>query len=161
MSEPIRTPNGDAAFAERGARGPWSPPAVVTTSPAASRPAADSRVDSHQFQEIKGRVHRRLLDRLNLSNLEKVDREQVVETIRRVVHDLLSQEMVPLNFDEREILIGQVLDEIFGLGPLEPLVQDPTVSDILVNTYQNVFIERNGKLERTDFDFRTTSICSR
>ncbi|MGH7499561.1 MAG: CpaF family protein [Gemmatimonadales bacterium] len=154
MSEPIRTSNGDAGSADRGTKGPWSPPTVVNPPTTGSRPAVDSRVDSSQFQQIKGRVHRRLLDRLNLSNLEKVDREQVVETIRRVVHDLLSQEMVPLNFDEREILIGQVLDEIFGLGPLEPLVQDPTVSDILVNTYQNVFIERNGKLERTDVRFQ-------
>ncbi len=155
MSEPIRTRRGDDGVAERGARGPWTPPAVVATRRRRlARPPATRGWTAHQFQQIKGRVHRRLLDRLNLSNLEKVDREQVVETIRRVVHDLLSQEMVPLNFDEREILIGQVLDEIFGLGPLEPLVQDPTVSDILVNTYQNVFIERNGKLERTDVRFQ-------
>ena len=155
MSDPVRTSNGgDAGFSDRGTKGPWTPPIVVTNTPPVPHPAADSRVDSSQFQQIKGRVHRRLLDRLNLSNLEKVDRDQVVETIRRVVHDLLSQEMVPLTFDEREVLIGQVLDEIFGLGPLEPLVQDPTVSDILVNTYQNVFIERNGKLERTDVRFQ-------
>jgi pilus assembly protein CpaF len=62
--------------------------------------------------------------------------------------------MVPLHFDEREILIGQVLDEIFGLGPLEPLVQDPSISDILVNTHTNVYIERHGKLERTDVRFQ-------
>jgi pilus assembly protein CpaF len=125
---------------------------VINQTP--PRPSDDSRVDSQQFKEIKGRVHRSLLDRLNLASIEKVDRDQVVETIRRVVHDLLSKEMVPLTFDEREILIGQVLDEIFGLGPLEPLVQDPTVSDILVNTYSNVFIERNGKLEHTDVKFQ-------
>ena len=154
MSDPIRTPpnNPDDAFADRGTRGPWTPPMVVAPTP--PRPIAESRVDSEQFQQIKGRVHRRLLDRLNLSSIDKADRNQVVETIRRVVHDLLSQEMVPLNFDEREILIGQVLDEIFGLGPLEPLVHDPTVSDILVNTHANVFIERNGKLERTDVRFQ-------
>jgi pilus assembly protein CpaF len=154
MSEPIRTPPNrpDDASADRGTRGPWKPPMVINQVP--PRPSGDSRVDSQQFKEIKGRVHRRLLDRLNLSSIENVDRDQVVETIRRVVHDLLSQEMVPLTFDEREILIGQVLDEIFGLGPLEPLVQDPTVSDILVNTYSNVFIERNGKLEHTDVKFQ-------
>lgn len=154
MSEPIRSTRPDDTAGDRGAKGPWMPPVVVAQPSPPPRPSSDSRVDSSQFQQIKGRVHRRLLDRLNLSNLEKVDRDQVVETIRRVVHDLLSQEMVPLNFDEREVLIGQVLDEIFGLGPLEPLIQDPTVSDILVNTYQNVFIERNGKLERTDVRFQ-------
>jgi len=154
MSEPIRTPPNrpDEASADRGTRGPWTPPMVINQTPA--RAGGESRVDSKQFQEIKGRVHRRLLDRLNLATIEKVDREQVVETIRRVVHDLLSQEMVPLTFDEREVLITQVLDEIFGLGPLEPLVHDPTVSDILVNTYSSVFIERNGKLEHTDVKFQ-------
>jgi pilus assembly protein CpaF len=103
---------------------------------------------------VKGRVHRKLLERLNLSSLDKISREEVIDTIRRVVHDLLAQEAVPLNFDEREILVGQVLDEIFGLGPLEPLIKDPNVSDILVNTYKNVFIEREGKLERTDVRFQ-------
>ncbi len=106
------------------------------------------------FQTIKGRVHRKLIERLNLSNLDKLTREQVVEAIRKVVHDLLSQESAPLNFEEREELVKQVLDEIFGLGPLEPLVQDPSVSDILVNTYKQVFIERNGRLERTDVRFQ-------
>jgi pilus assembly protein CpaF len=146
---------------DRGSRAPWEPapppPPAPPGVPAATavRPGGPgSRVDSQQFQQVKGRVHRRLLDRLNLSNLDKLDREVVVEAIRRVVHDLLTQDMVPLNFDEREILIGQVLDEIFGLGPLEPLVQDASISDILVNTYSDVYIERGGKLEKTDVRFQ-------
>ena len=61
---------------------------------------------------------------------------------------------MPLNFEERELLVGQVLDEIFGLGPLEPLIQDPEISDILVNTYKSVFIERHGRLEKTDVRFQ-------
>ncbi len=156
MSEPIRPfpPRADDGVAVAGPRSTWAPPSSPANPMPPLRLSADSRIDSEQFQQIKGRVHRRLLDRLNLSSLEKVDRSQVVETIRRVVHDLLSQEMVPLTFDEREVLIGQVLDEIFGLGPLEPLIQDPTISDILVNTHSNVFIERNGKLERTDVRFQ-------
>ncbi|MDQ3137233.1 MAG: CpaF family protein [Gemmatimonadota bacterium] len=104
--------------------------------------------------QVKGRIHRRLLERLNLSNLDKMEREQVIDVIRKVVHDLLTQDMVPLNFEEREELVKQVLDEIFGLGPLEPLMQDPQISDILVNTYKNVFIERHGKLLRTDVRFQ-------
>ena len=71
-----------------------------------------------------------------------------------MVHDLISQEMVALNFEEREALVSQVLDEIFGLGPLEPLIQDPEISDILVNTYKQIFIERNGRLEKTDVRFQ-------
>ncbi len=115
--------------------------------------AADARA-THELQVIKGRVHRRLLERLNLSNLDRLDRDQVSEAIRKVVHDLITQDALPLNFEERDIVVKQVLDEIFGLGPLEPLIKDPEVSDILVNTSKSVFIERHGKLERTDVVFQ-------
>ncbi|HEX9054088.1 MAG TPA: CpaF family protein [Gemmatimonadales bacterium] len=113
-----------------------------------------SSAKQHFFQEIKGRVHRKLIERLNLSSLDKLSREQVVDAIRKVVHDLLAQESAPLNFEEREELVRQVLDEIFGLGPIEPLMQDPEVSDVLVNTYKQVYIERHGKLEPTDVRFQ-------
>ncbi len=104
--------------------------------------------------EIKSRIHRRLLERLNLSNLEAYARDEVVVEIRKVVHDLLDEESTPLNYDERESLIEQVIDEIFGLGPLEPLVNDPTISDILVNTHKQVYIERDGRLEKTEVQFK-------
>jgi pilus assembly protein CpaF len=127
-----------------------------------SQPTPPVRVDTpvvsgakqHFFQEIKGRVHRKLIERLNLSSLDKLSRDQVVDAIRKVVHDLLAQESAPLNFEEREELVRQVLDEIFGLGPIEPLMQDQEVSDILVNTYKQVYIERYGKLETTDVRFQ-------
>jgi len=106
------------------------------------------------LQEIKVRVHRQLLERLNLSNIDALDRAQVVEEIRKVVHDLLAREAAPLNLDEREDLVEQILDEIFGLGPIEPLLQDPSISDILVNTSQQVYIERQGRLERSDVRFK-------
>ena len=109
---------------------------------------------AHEWALLKGRIHRRLLERLNLANLEKTDRATVVEAIRRVVHELLSSEKVPLNYDEREDLVGQILDEIFGLGPIEPLMKDPEVSDILVNTWNQVFIERHGRIEETDIQFQ-------
>jgi pilus assembly protein CpaF len=131
-----------------GAAPPPPPP------PPRVEPAAASGSQHAVFQHIKGRVHRRLIERLNLSSLDKLTRDQVVEAIRKVVYDLLSQESAPLNFDEREELVTQVLDEIFGLGPLEPLIQDPTVSDILVNTFKQVYIERSGRLERTDVRFQ-------
>ncbi|HUF88614.1 MAG TPA: CpaF family protein [Gemmatimonadota bacterium] len=104
--------------------------------------------------EIKSRIHKQLLERLNLSNLDSQDREQVVGEIRRAVQDLLTREAAPLNLDERERLVEEVLHEIFGLGPLEPLLQDPTVSDILVNTHTRVYVERNGRIERTDVRFK-------
>jgi pilus assembly protein CpaF len=106
------------------------------------------------LQEIKVRVHRQLLERLNLSNIDALDRAQVVEEIRKVVHDLLAREAAPLNLEEREDLVEQILDEIFGLGPIEPLLQDPSVSDILVNTSQQVYVERQGRLERSDVRFK-------
>ena len=122
-----------------------------------ARPArlADSANGDHAlFQQIKGRVHRRLIERLNLSNLDRLDREQVVDAIRKVVHDLITQESLAAQLRGARALVNQVLDEIFGLGPLEPLIQDPDVSDILVNTYKQVFIERHGRLERTDVRFQ-------
>ncbi|HEU4800926.1 MAG TPA: CpaF family protein, partial [Gemmatimonadales bacterium] len=79
---------------------------------------------------------------------------QVTEAIRKVVLDLIAQESAPLNFEEREELVRQVLDEIFGLGPIQPLINDPEISDVMVNTYKQVFIERNGRIERTDIRFQ-------
>ena len=115
---------------------------------------SDTANGVHALQQVKGRVHRKLLERLNLSNLDRLDRQQVAEAVRKVVHDLITQESVPLNFEERDAVVVQVLDEIFGLGPLEPLIKDPEVSDILVNTYKQVYIERHGRLERTEVMFQ-------
>ena len=128
---------------------PWETP-----SPAGTAAPEPVRGDDSSLQEIKSRVHRRLLGRLNLANLDSLDRDHVVGEIRKVVHELLARESVPLNFEEREELVGQVLDEIFGLGPLEPLLKDPEVSDILVNTHDQVYVERRGKLEETDVRFK-------
>ncbi len=108
----------------------------------------------HALQQVKGKVHRKLLERLNLSNLDRLERQQVADAVRKVVQDLITQEAVPLNYEERDTIVVQVLDEIFGLGPLEPLIKDPEVSDILVNTYKQVYIERHGKLERTEVMFQ-------
>ncbi|HEU4647490.1 MAG TPA: CpaF family protein [Gemmatimonadales bacterium] len=155
---PSTPPLGPAESGGNRPRLPWEPARAETVPPkpgAAAAPAAQPAPgDRVPMQEIKGRIHRRLLERLNLSNLDKLDREQVVDAIRRVTHDLIAQESVPLNYDEREQVVSQVLDEIFGLGPLEPLIQDPEVSDILVNTANMVYVERRGKLQRTDVRFQ-------
>ncbi len=120
-----------------------------------SPPRRIPQLDEHShFQEIKSQVHRKLLERINLSNIEELDRESVVFEIKKVVRSLLSEQALPLNLHEREELVDQVLDEIFGLGPLEPLIKDPTISDILVNTYDQVYIERDGKIEKSDVRFK-------
>ncbi len=130
---------------------PWGHEAAGEAPP---RRAEDTEQALGLMQEIKVRVHRQLLERLNLSNIDALDKAQVVGEIRKVVHDLLARETTPLNYDEREDLVTQILDEIFGLGPIEPLLQDPGVSDILVNTYRRIYIERNGRLEKTDVRFK-------
>ena len=108
----------------------------------------------NDLQTVKAHVHRKLLERLNLSNLDRLDRDAVVETIRGLVRELLAAESIPLNVEERDKLIMQVLDEIFGLGPLQPLMEDPTIADILVNTADRVYVERKGRLELTDVRFQ-------
>jgi pilus assembly protein CpaF len=130
------------------------PVLVPASPPTAKPPATAAKGAGRELDEVRSRIHRRLLERLNLSNLDSLDREQVASEIRRVVHELLARETIPLNFEEREELVVQVLDEIFGLGPLEPLLKNPEVSDILINTSQTVYIEKHGKLELTDVRFK-------
>src|SRR5687767_3051295 len=158
MSVPAANGPAPSGAPDPRPRMPWErspdasgPPAKRDGTAAPGTPPGATR---QFFQDIKSRVHRRLIERLNLSSLDKLSREQVVDAIRKVVHDLLAQESAPLNYEEREELVRQVLDEIFGLGPIEPLMQDPEVSDILVNTYKQVYIERYGKLENTDVRFQ-------
>src|SRR6185295_5353084 len=117
---------------------PWATPraapqnGAAAAAPEASAPVTEGTNGVHALQQVKGRVHRKLLERLNLSNLDRLDRQQVAEAVRKVVQDLITQEGVPLNFEERDAVVVQVLDEIFGLGPLEPLIKDPEVSDIQI-----------------------------
>jgi pilus assembly protein CpaF len=108
----------------------------------------------NELQEIRTRVHRRLLERLNLSNLSERDQEEAEDEVRKIVRDLLASEETPLNLEEREMLVEQVINEVFGLGPLEPLVRDARISDILVNAYNRVYVEIDGKLHKTDVRFR-------
>ncbi len=109
-----------------------------------------------QYQQLKGRVHQGLLNRLNLDRLAKVHREDAEPEIRALVFSMLDEEArtTPLSQFEREALIGDVLNELFGLGPLEALLADPSISDILVNRHDQVYIEREGKLEETPLVFR-------
>ena len=107
-----------------------------------------------QYVELKANIHRKLLDRLNLEALAQADRPRAESEIRTVVTGLLVEHGAPISLAERETLFGELIDEVFGLGPLEPLLRDPTISDILVNTYENVFVERGGVLERVPAQFQ-------
>jgi pilus assembly protein CpaF len=107
-----------------------------------------------QYVELKGAVHRKLLNRLNLEALANADRARAENEIRSLVGELLAEENTPLSLGERDVLFGELVDEVFGLGPLEPLLRDATVSDILVNTHKHVFVERNGVLERVPTSFQ-------
>ncbi len=108
------------------------------------------------YQELKERIHRALLNRLNLDRLNRVGREQAEPEIRSLIIGLLDAETqtVPLSLFEREAIITDVFHELFGLGPLETLLADPTISDILVNKASQIYVEREGKLEPTDLVFK-------
>jgi len=108
----------------------------------------------HQYLELRAAVHRKLLGRLNLEALAHVERAKAEGEIRTLLVQLLTEESTPISLAERETLFAEVLDDVFGLGPLEPLLRDPTISDILVNTYRNVFVERRGMLERVTATFQ-------
>src|SRR5690242_13627778 len=101
------------------------------------------------YQEMKSSIHRNLLSRVDLEKLNYLDDRHARTQIQAVIQELVAQANVPLSASERDRLGREVLDEVFGLGPLEPLLQDPTISDILVNTYSSVYIERSGLLEQT------------
>jgi pilus assembly protein CpaF len=111
------------------------------------------RVDTARY-DLKARVHRQLIERLDLAKLSSLPGEVVQQQIRRIVEDMLVADETPLSRQEREDLVREVQDETFGLGPIEPLMQDPTVADILVNGAHEVYVERRGKLERTSAIFR-------
>jgi len=106
------------------------------------------------YQQVKADLHRKILDRLDLEKLGKAAGNSARDEVLVVIRNAVNSEVVPLSFAERERLSREILDEIFGLGPLEPLLKDPNVSDILVNRFDRVYIERAGKLELTLLSFK-------
>jgi len=123
------------------------PPPAAPARPAAPPPRP-------QYIELKANVHRKLLNRLNLEALASVERPRAEAEIRTLLFDLIAEEGMPLTMTEREAILGDIIDEVFGLGPLEPLLRDPSISDILVNTYKQVYVERSGKLDRLPTTFQ-------
>src|SRR6478672_7153322 len=107
-----------------------------------------------EYQQVKADLHRKILDRLDLEKLGRTPSNAAREEVLLLIRNTVNSEAVPLSFAERERLAREILDEIFGLGPLEPLLKDPSVSDILVNRYNKVYVERAGKLEPTGLSFK-------
>src|SRR5713226_7547119 len=99
-----------------------------------------------EYQELKFTLHRKLLDKINLEALATIDNQRVRAEVRQAVISLIDSEPTLLSSLEKQQISDEVLDEVFGLGPLEPLLTDPTISDILVNTYRQVYVERRGLL---------------
>ncbi len=145
-SEPVEVKPvaNDGAFVSQ----PQSRPAEVGPS---YRPDAGK---AGQYTELKMALHQRLLDMINLSVIDRMEPEEFRREIGEMVRELLLEENRPLNLSERTQLVDDILDELLGLGPLEPLLKDNTITDILVNGYANVFVERGGLLEHTPVTFK-------
>src|SRR3978361_1735389 len=107
-----------------------------------------------EYQELKFSLHRKLVDKINLEALASIDNQRVRSEVRQAVIQLIDAEPTLLSSLEKQQISDEVLDEVFGLGPLEPLLQDPGISDILVNTFRQVYIDKKGLLELTNATFR-------
>ena len=108
----------------------------------------------NEYQELKSRVHNRLFDHLDLSRLPKVSEERIAEDIAALTRRILDEEKTPLTLEERSKIVSEIQHEVFGLGPLEPLLADPTVNDILVNGAHQIYVERAGIIEETIARFK-------
>ena len=106
------------------------------------------------LENYKAEIHRTLISKLDLEKLSRVNSAQARQAVSGIVKEIIADQRVPLNFDEQEKIQADLLDEVFGLGPLEPLLRDPKISDILVNDKDHVFIEKNGLLQKVNTSFR-------
>ena len=108
-----------------------------------------------QYRELKTSLHKRVLDEVDLESLNRLDEDMARDQVTQIVREMLQREKTPLALAEREKLGVEILDELFGLGPIQPLLDDPSIADILVNGANSIYIERNGMLERTDVKFNS------
>ena len=130
-------------------------PAAAPPTPAhRAAPPVKPQAVRREYLELRANVHRKLLNRLNLEALAQAERSRAEGEIRALLSQLVVEEATPISLTEREALFAEILDDVFGLGPLEPLLRDPSISDILVNTYRHVFVERGGVLERVTATFQ-------
>jgi pilus assembly protein CpaF len=143
------------ALLERLSRKEARPPKVAELiKKKADAPAAEGPGPQAAYQDLKSRVHNRLFEVLDLARLSKVSEDRVRQDVALATQRILEEEKVLLTFDERERFVREIQDEVFGLGPLEPLLADPTVSDILVNGHEQIYVERRGRLEKTVARFK-------
>ena len=130
-------------------------PASPAKAPArAAKAVSADKVRADWLIDLKVRIHRQLIDRINLALLDKLPREQIATEISQIIAELIEEDRAVLNGAERQSLVEDVLDELLGLGPLEPLLKDETITDILVNGHNTVFVERKGLLERVGTRFQ-------
>lgn len=138
----------------------FSRPRALTRNPAPSAeassrtPGSTSFESSAEYVSMKVHLHQELLEMINLSAIEKVKPEDFRKEASELVKELLFREQIPLNSSERNKLVDDITDEVLGLGPIEPLLKDPTVADVLINTHEQVFVERTGQLEPTEVKFK-------
>jgi len=111
-------------------------------------------VEQLNLESFKGDIHRILISRLDLEKLSRVNSTQAQQAVAGLINEIITEQRVPLSFEEQEKVQADLLDEVFGLGPLEPLLKDPKISDILVNDKDHVFVEKGGILRRVDTTFR-------
>ncbi len=124
------------------------------TNPAAKEPHVEEERELLAYLDLKSRLHTALLDRLNYSVIEKVVPEELRREVANLVSEVLAQENNPMRAEEFRRVVDDLMDEVLGLGPLEPLLADPTIDDILINGHKNVFVERGGLLEKSGTRFR-------
>lgn len=135
-------------------RVPQPAPVVVASNGAATVPASDVELQGDDFLTLKVELHRHLIDRFNLTALESASKDEILNEIRPIVREFVRIRNVPLNARELDQLTSDTADEMLGLGPIEPLLKDDSIADILINTHNHVFIERRGVLEETSIRFR-------
>ncbi|MEJ2201503.1 MAG: CpaF family protein [Desulfuromonadaceae bacterium] len=130
------------------------PQESVEPTPALFSPTTSEPIRDDTFYEIKHQIHNRLVDEINLTALETMSRDEMTPEIGHIVEKFLNEGKMILNEQEKASLIAEIIDELTGLGPIEPLLKDVTVSDILCNTYSDIYVERFGLLEKTPLRFR-------
>jgi len=135
--------------------------AATKTATAAELLASRAKRPDAEYQELKSRVHNRLFEVLDISRMSKVSEERVRQDVATACARILAEERVLQTLEEREKIVREIQDEVFGLGPLEPLLQDPTVTDVLVNGHGHIYVERFGRLEKTVARFKDDAHLTR
>jgi pilus assembly protein CpaF len=155
--KPPQQPAAPTQEASTTPEAPAAPPPTAPAAPAAPKPTAPSKKvkdRADEFYALKSRIHKKLVETLDLAVIGKRDDAEVKEEVKQLIAELCEQEEALLNFNERQQLVSEILDETFGLGPLETLLKDPHISDILINGSKQVYVERKGRLELTSVNFK-------